>query len=171
MTETRPVFIVPGTPEPGEPVFVVRGKDALALEAVTAYHTACCQAGLLDQAVEVTKAIVEIVRWQRDNQSKVKLPDHVHAPAGTTEPDEEAQHKIDFVKDIEALTRLHDYLSLTFPHIVTSEKYHRVGPVIAAVSLIHRLIQHKDLTICECPGFLAAFPELSEPSGSVPDRS
>lgn len=65
------------------PVFVIKAKDLLAPEAVKAYRDLCIAYGLRDQAAEVDKAIEEIIAWQESSVDVVKLPDHVHVPAGS----------------------------------------------------------------------------------------
>lgn len=63
-----------------EPVFVLRGKDSLTPWTIASYMHSCRQKGLHDQAEEVDKALHEVMRWQRHNPDKVKLPDHPHVP-------------------------------------------------------------------------------------------
>lgn len=69
----------PGGDDP-MPVFVIKGKDELAVSAVTAYRTICYQRGLIDQGNEVDLAVREIAGWQGRNIGLVKLPDHEHVP-------------------------------------------------------------------------------------------
>lgn len=68
--------------ETGMPVFIIKAQDALAPEAIKAYRELCVKYGLTAQAAEVDKAIAEIVQWQQAPGNLVKLPDHVHQPAG-----------------------------------------------------------------------------------------
>lgn len=63
------------------PVFVIKGKDQLALPAVHAYRQLCLDHGLVDQAVQVTRAYAELNGWQRRHPDRVALPDHEHVPA------------------------------------------------------------------------------------------
>jgi hypothetical protein len=65
------------------PVFVIKGKDRLAPEAVAAYGDLCACADLLDQASEVEAALAEINDWQRRHPDMVETPDHQHIPATT----------------------------------------------------------------------------------------
>lgn len=63
------------------PVFVIKGKDRLAPQAVNAYHALCRHFGLHDQAEQVLRARDEIDAWQERHPDLVKLPDHPHVPA------------------------------------------------------------------------------------------
>ena len=63
------------------PVFVIKAKDPLAVEAVEAYWGLCVGHGLTEQADQVQLAIDEIRAWQAANEDNVKLPDHIHVPA------------------------------------------------------------------------------------------
>jgi hypothetical protein len=67
------------------PVFTIKAKDALAVDAVFAYRSLCEKRGLVAQVHEVDKAIQEIRQWRTRNKDLVQMPDHVHVPA-----DEEA---------------------------------------------------------------------------------
>ena len=62
------------------PVFTIKAKDRLALDAIEAYRRACLSFGLSDQAAEVGKAMREIEDWQKRNPNAVKYPDHKHVP-------------------------------------------------------------------------------------------
>jgi hypothetical protein len=62
------------------PVFVIKGKDALAPDTVQAYFTLCLAQGLTRQAAEVADAAREIREWQARNPDLVKTPDHPHVP-------------------------------------------------------------------------------------------
>lgn len=62
------------------PVFTIKAKDILAGPAIRQYRELCAAYGLHDQAVEVDKAVAEIVEWQNRNLGAVKLPDHPHVP-------------------------------------------------------------------------------------------
>lgn len=68
------------------PVFVIKAKDALALEAVEAYRELCTKYGLHGQASEVQLAINEIELWQQDHGDEMRLPDHKHVPAPYVNP-------------------------------------------------------------------------------------
>ena len=74
----RVTFVV----EDDEPVFLIRGRDILAPEAVQAYMNLCKVLCLDEQAGEVDKAIDEIVEWQEANPNLVKDPDHAHVNVG-----------------------------------------------------------------------------------------
>jgi hypothetical protein len=63
------------------PVFVLKGKDLVALDGILGYLQGCDARGLDDQVAEVTKAISEFAHWQHRNNNQVKLPDHKHVPA------------------------------------------------------------------------------------------
>ena len=63
------------------PVFVIKGKDALAVAAINAYQRLCERRELHWQADEVGKAAREIELWQERHPDLVKLPDHAHVPA------------------------------------------------------------------------------------------
>ncbi len=62
------------------PVFKIKAKDALAVEAIEAYRDLCVRESLTDQAGQVDLAIGEIEDWQAMHPGRVKLPDHVHMP-------------------------------------------------------------------------------------------
>jgi hypothetical protein len=68
------------TPKSDMPVFVVKAKDRLALATLIEYHRLCIGHGLIEQACEVSKAMLEIHNWQRLNPQTVKMPDHKHEP-------------------------------------------------------------------------------------------
>lgn len=70
------------------PVFTIKAKDALALDAVDFYRWLCERDGLTEQAAEVVKAHAEMEGWRMRNPAAVKLPDHPHVPVsgGTPEP-------------------------------------------------------------------------------------
>ena len=63
------------------PVFTIKAKDELALDAVGYYEWLCREAGLTEQAAEVRKAIREMDDWRVRNASAVQMPDHLHVPA------------------------------------------------------------------------------------------
>jgi hypothetical protein len=63
------------------PVFVIKGKDRLASEAVAAYSKLCLDDGLDEQWAEVEVALAEIIVWQQRHPELVKTPDHKHVPA------------------------------------------------------------------------------------------
>lgn len=67
------------------PVFVLKGKDALAPGIIDAYRRECIRHGLDDQAEQVASAFREMADWQARNWTLVKLPDHPHVPATETE--------------------------------------------------------------------------------------
>lgn len=58
------------------PVFVLKGKDALALATITFYREECASHGLVHQAHEVELAWREMSKWQQRHPERVKLPDH-----------------------------------------------------------------------------------------------
>jgi hypothetical protein len=65
------------------PVFVIKGKDQLAPDAVAAYQNACVKHGLSEQAKQASLALDEIARWQTRHPELVKAPDHKHVPASS----------------------------------------------------------------------------------------
>lgn len=69
------------------PVFVIKAKDALAYETISAYRRLCWRRGLHSQGEEVGKALDEIAAWQTRHRDEVQMPDHTHVPAGGV-PDE-----------------------------------------------------------------------------------
>ena len=64
------------------PVFILKGKDKLALSTINYYLNKCISARLTEQAKEVAKAYMEMRNWQDDNPEEMKLPDHKHIPVG-----------------------------------------------------------------------------------------
>lgn len=66
------------------PVFTIKAQDALAPEAVSAYHDLCVKYGLHGQAYQVRLALAEIADWQAANVDLIKLPDHDHVPAAAS---------------------------------------------------------------------------------------
>lgn len=57
----------------GEPVFIIRAQDPLAVEAIDAYGEICSKAGVnSDHLAAVAKAAGEFQDWQEDNSSLVK---------------------------------------------------------------------------------------------------
>jgi hypothetical protein len=66
---------IPGIPD-DEPVFIIRGKDEAAPEAVHAYGDEATNIGASDEFVEsVHKRAHEIHQWQLANGDLVKIPD------------------------------------------------------------------------------------------------
>ncbi len=72
---------VAAEPDP-MPVFVLKGKDALAADTVDWYMALCQARGLFAQAAQVQLAREEILAWQDRHPGRVKFPDHEHVPAG-----------------------------------------------------------------------------------------
>jgi hypothetical protein len=68
------------------PVFVIKGKDRLALAAVHSYFLLCLGRGLTSQAAEVSAAEREILEWQGRHRDQVKSPDHLHVPVTKGNP-------------------------------------------------------------------------------------
>jgi hypothetical protein len=64
------------------PVFVIKAKDALALQAVIAYRDLCDGHGLREQAAQVQLALVEMAGWRAEHEDLIKMPDHPHLPVG-----------------------------------------------------------------------------------------
>lgn len=63
------------------PVFVIKAKDILAGEAISAYRELCLCEGLHEQAAQVRLALDEIIEWQRHHEDLLEVPDHKHVPA------------------------------------------------------------------------------------------
>jgi hypothetical protein len=63
------------------PVFTIKAKDALAIEAIREYQAICRSRGLFEQAEQVELAIREMVEWRRENLTLLKMPDHEHVSA------------------------------------------------------------------------------------------
>jgi hypothetical protein len=70
------------------PVFVVKGKDLLAPDAIAAYQNACAERGLNEQARQVWLALGEVAGWQSRHPELVKLPDHPHVPVAVSVKEE-----------------------------------------------------------------------------------
>jgi hypothetical protein len=66
------------------PVFVLKGKDALALATIAAYRQECFDSRLFEQAQQVNLAYREMASWQNRHRDLIKLPDHKHVPVGET---------------------------------------------------------------------------------------
>lgn len=64
------------------PVFVLHGKDRLAIETIKFYRNLCIVNGLYDQMREVEKALDEMYEWVERNPDQMKFPDHEHIGAG-----------------------------------------------------------------------------------------
>lgn len=65
------------------PVFVIKAKDNLALEAIWHYREKCLAAGLTDQALQVRKAYREVLEWRKRHSDHCQMPDHPHVPASS----------------------------------------------------------------------------------------
>lgn len=63
------------------PVFIIKGRDALAPEAVAAYRDLCLKYRLDAQAAQVQLALDEIEAWQAAYPDDLRLPNHAHVPA------------------------------------------------------------------------------------------
>jgi hypothetical protein len=72
---------VTDVPDP-MPVFVLKGKDALAPFVIADYRRECERHGLTEQATQVLLALREMNAWQARHPELVKLPDHPHVPTG-----------------------------------------------------------------------------------------
>ena len=64
------------------PVFTIKARDDLAIQAVRGYRDLCIYYGLDEQAKQVELALEEIIRWRYDHPRECKWPDHDHVPAG-----------------------------------------------------------------------------------------
>lgn len=74
---SMPVVVTDADPMP---VFTIKAKDRFALDAVKAYRQLCVDAGLHNQAFEVSRAICEMIDWRDRNPKLVKTLDHRHVP-------------------------------------------------------------------------------------------
>ncbi len=61
-----------------EPVFIIRGKDKIAVTIIREYMKECARLGLMAQADEVEKAMQEMMGWQTSNRDSLVWPAHVH---------------------------------------------------------------------------------------------
>ena len=62
--------------KPGEPIFIIRGQDAAAPDAIRNYGMQAEHAGAsVDFLAEVSRREQEFREWQRINESLVKIPD------------------------------------------------------------------------------------------------
>jgi hypothetical protein len=60
----------------GEPVFILRGQDLLALAAIDEYGGVCDEAGVEDDhLIAVAEVYNSFVDWQSANPNLVSLPD------------------------------------------------------------------------------------------------
>lgn len=58
-----------------EPLFVIRGRDALAIPVLAAYEDECARHGLYDMSSQVAKHAERFREWQRGWSELTKLPD------------------------------------------------------------------------------------------------
>lgn len=59
-----------------EPLFIFRGRDALALHAIQAYREICADVGRPAWHLElIDRNCQSIAAWQADNPGRVRLPD------------------------------------------------------------------------------------------------
>jgi hypothetical protein len=72
-----------GIPE-GEPLFVIRAKDELAVRIVEDYRRTYVQQALIDKvdtneidrfAANLDRVILEFLDWRLENEDQMKLPD------------------------------------------------------------------------------------------------
>lgn len=61
--------------EEGEPIFVIRGRDALAIPVLQAYVDECDNHKLFGQAGRAAEHLRRFIEWQMDNAKKTHLPD------------------------------------------------------------------------------------------------
>lgn len=61
--------------EEGEPLFVIRGRDALAVPTLQAYVDACDNHKLFGQADRATEHLRRFIEWQGENAKLTHLPD------------------------------------------------------------------------------------------------
>ena len=71
------VEIEPGNPlGENEPVFILRGRDALAGEAIQKYADICSSAGAAPEHIASVRRVGHnLERWQDENPDLVKEPD------------------------------------------------------------------------------------------------
>jgi hypothetical protein len=60
---------------PGEPFFLLRGKDATAPGEVLHYAQRAREVGRFDLADTATEVANRMIAWQQANEEHVKLPD------------------------------------------------------------------------------------------------
>lgn len=58
-----------------EPLFVIRGRDALAFNALTDYAESCSRHGLYDMAEQVYEHARRFAEWQAKHAKMTRLPD------------------------------------------------------------------------------------------------
>lgn len=58
-----------------EPLFLLRGQDQLALNAVWHYYETCKKMGQLQHAEAVYMVWLQMAQWQQEHPERVKLPD------------------------------------------------------------------------------------------------
>jgi hypothetical protein len=61
--------------EDGEPLFVIRGRDALAVLVLQAYIQECHDHELNGQAMRAREHLNRFIEWQAENAKKTHLPD------------------------------------------------------------------------------------------------
>ena len=59
----------------GEPVFVLRSQDVLAVPAITQYARLAVQIGEYELSRQVQAAALEVAEWQAAHPDLVKVPD------------------------------------------------------------------------------------------------
>jgi hypothetical protein len=65
------------------PVFTIKADDVLAVRAIRMYLDLCDELGLVDHRVEVRRALIEVEDWRRQHRDQLRVPYHVHKPAGS----------------------------------------------------------------------------------------
>lgn len=60
---------------PDEPLFVIRGRDVLALPVLSAYVQECNEHGIYEQAYRAGKHLERFREWQGGNAKLTHLPD------------------------------------------------------------------------------------------------
>lgn len=60
---------------PGEPLFVIRGRDVLAIPVLQAYINECHEHGNTGQAYHAGDHFARFVNWQRENAKLTHMPD------------------------------------------------------------------------------------------------
>ena len=64
-----------GIPE-DEPIFIIRGKDESAMEAITAYTAIADRLGASNEFLQGMGGVsIQFAAWRTDNRHKVKIPD------------------------------------------------------------------------------------------------
>lgn len=72
--------------EEGEPVFVIRGRDALAVPVLKAYMDECVAHQLSGQSERAYRHYWRFIEWQKENAKKTHLPDPLPSESAPVDP-------------------------------------------------------------------------------------